>query len=118
MMLRRCLHCIALAACFLTAVNGLHVQNALRSLQSRKHVSDRRGALQMMFTKSPEELALGDTFTPEQTAALPSSRSQSFLQKLVSKPRNIRRTIAVGDVIVPVIGARDGWSGECNQHCM
>jgi hypothetical protein len=66
----------------------------------------------MIFTKRPEELALGDTFAPEQTAGLLSSKPQSFLQKLVSKPRNIRRTIAVGDVIVPVIGARDGWSGK------
>jgi hypothetical protein len=68
----------------------------------------------MLFTKRPEELALDDRFAPEQTAVLPSSKSQSFLQKLVSKPRNIRRTIAVGDVIVPVIGARDGWSGKLN----
>jgi hypothetical protein len=111
-MLRHCLRCIVLASCFLHVTNGLRVQCALRPAQFRKHACCSCGALQMLFSKRPEELALGDTFAPEQIAALPHSKSQSFLQKLVSKPRNIRRTIAVGDVIVPVIGARDGWSGK------
>lgn len=34
-----------------------------------------------------------------------------LLKRLFSVPKNVRRTAAVGDVVVPVIGARDNWGG-------
>lgn len=40
-----------------------------------------------------------------------SMEPPSFLKRLFSVPKNIRKTAAVGDVVVPVIGARDGWGG-------
>ena len=40
-----------------------------------------------------------------------SAEPPGFLKRLFSVPKNVRRTAAAGDVVVPVIGARDGWGG-------
>lgn len=76
----------------------------------------------------PEERALGDVLIPEDNTpgGVSSTTEDSdggggrvgisveppgFLKRLFSVPRNVRRTAATGDVVVPVIGARDGWGG-------
>lgn len=40
-----------------------------------------------------------------------SMEPPGFLKRLFSVPKNVRKTAAAGDVVVPVIGARDGWGG-------
>lgn len=71
--------------------------------------------------KRPEEIALGDRLVSEErpendggpgrAEGGPASEPSGFLKKVFSVPKNVRRTVAAGDVVVPVIGARDGWGG-------
>lgn len=67
----------------------------------------------------PEEQALGDRLVREEKAGAGpgvgiSVEPPGFLKRLFSVPRNVRRTVSVNDVVVPVIGARDGW-GDIRQ---
>ncbi|CAM9955845.1 unnamed protein product [Ectocarpus sp. 4 AP-2014] len=82
----------------------------------------RAPALAMLFEKRPEERALGDVLIPEDApggagggggddAIGVSVEPPGFLKRVFSVPKNVRRTVAAGDVVVPVIGARDGWGG-------
>ncbi|CAN0514114.1 unnamed protein product, partial [Ectocarpus sp. 8 AP-2014] len=70
----------------------------------------------------PEERALGDVLIPEDSSVGAGDGSgddaigvsvepPGFLKRVFSVPKNVRRTAAAGDVVVPVIGARDGWGG-------
>lgn len=52
-----------------------------------------------------------ETSRGEPTGGGVSLEPPGFLKRLFSLPKNLRRTAAVGDVVVPVIGARDGWGG-------
>ncbi|CAM9259823.1 unnamed protein product [Ectocarpus sp. 12 AP-2014] len=81
-----------------------------------------RAPLAMLFEKRPEERALGDVLIPEDAsggagggggddAIGVSVEPPGFLKRVFSVPKNVRRTAAAGDVVVPVIGARDGWGG-------
>eukprot|EP00752_Nemacystus_decipiens_P014662 g13059.t1 len=77
----------------------------------------------LLFQKRPEERALGDVMIPEDASRGAgdgtgggggigiSAEPPGFLKRLFSVPKNVRRTAAAGDVVVPVIGARDGWGG-------
>jgi len=68
----------------------------------------------MSSSQRPEERALGDVLAPENATPASvgvSAEPPGFLKRLFSVPKNVRRTAAVGDVVVPVIGARDGWGG-------
>ncbi|CAN0040398.1 unnamed protein product [Ectocarpus sp. 6 AP-2014] len=78
--------------------------------------------LAMLFEKRPEERALGDVLIPEDSSGGAGDGSgddaigvsvepPGFLKRVFSVPKNVRRTAAAGDVVVPVIGARDGWGG-------
>ncbi|CAM9600946.1 unnamed protein product [Scytosiphon promiscuus] len=74
--------------------------------------------LAMVFKKRPEERALGDVLIPEETPGTGdgggigiSAEPPGFLKRLFSVPKNVRKTAKAGDVVVPVIGARDGWGG-------
>ncbi|CBN80065.1 Signal peptidase I (SPase I) (Leader peptidase I) [Ectocarpus siliculosus] len=82
----------------------------------------RAPALAMLFEKRPEERALGDVLIPEDSSGGAGGGSgddaigvsvepPGFLKRVFSVPKNVRRTAAAGDVVVPVIGARDGWGG-------
>lgn len=71
-----------------------------------------------MLSQRPEERALGDVLIPEETPGLGdgggigiSAEPPGFLKRLFSVPKNVRKTAKAGDVVVPVIGARDGWGG-------
>ncbi|CAM9733769.1 unnamed protein product [Ectocarpus fasciculatus] len=91
----------------------------------RQRQRTRAPALAMLFEKRPEERALGDVLIPEDAsggagggggggddnAIGVSVEPPGFLKRVFSVPKNVRRTAAAGDVVVPVIGARDGWGG-------
>ena len=78
-----------------------------------------------LLRKRPEERALGDILMTEdqQGGSEQAGRGgrvrmegvsmepPGFLKRLFSVPKNVRKTAAAGDVVVPVIGARDGWGG-------
>ena len=72
----------------------------------------RSGGRQLGDILAPEDES-GDASSARSSAASGgiSIEPPSFLKRLFSVPKNIRRTTAVGDVVVPVIGARDGWGG-------
>lgn len=79
----------------------------------------------VVCAQRPEERALGDVLIPEEITPGGASAAEDgdssrvgisaeppgFLKRLFSVPKNVRRTAAAGDVVVPVIGARDGWGG-------
>lgn len=83
--------------------------------------------LRVECAQRPEERALGDVLIPEDNTpgGVPAAEDggsgggrvgisvepPGFLKRLFSVPKNVRRTAAAGDVVVPVIGARDGWGG-------
>lgn len=65
--------------------------------------------------KLPQEQAVGDGpagDSKKTRGKLPGGISiepPGFLKRIFSLPRNVRKTVSVNDVVVPVIGAREGW---------